>query len=147
MRPSATPDDAAVKAYYDAHKAEYMTPETVNLRYVEISLAQLAAKVSVDDAQLKAYYEEQKTKTPERFTQAEQRRVRHILLPVTDPKDDAAVKAKAEGILEARPRRARTSRSWPRNSRRIRAPRSRAAISAGRSARCGWRRSPMPPSA
>ena len=77
-----------------------MTPETVNLRYVEISLAELASKVSVDDAQLKAYYEEQKTKTPERYVQPEQRRVRHILLQVADPKDDAAVKAKAEGILK-----------------------------------------------
>jgi peptidyl-prolyl cis-trans isomerase D len=96
----ATPDDAAVKAYYDAHKSEYMTPETVNLRYVELSLEKLASKVSVDDAQLKAYYEEQKTKTPDRFLQAEQRRVRHILLSVNDPKDDAAVKAKAEGILK-----------------------------------------------
>jgi peptidyl-prolyl cis-trans isomerase D len=96
----ATPDDAAVKTYYDAHKSEYMTPETVNLRYVELSLAQLESKVSVDDAQLKAFYEEQKTKTPDRFSQAEQRRVRHILLPVNDPKDDAAVKAKAEGILK-----------------------------------------------
>ena len=96
----ATPDDAAVKAYYDAHKAEYMTPETVDLRYVELSLEKLAAKVSVDDAQLKAYYEEQKAKTPERFVQAEQRRVSHILLPVNDPKDDAAVKLKAEGILK-----------------------------------------------
>jgi peptidyl-prolyl cis-trans isomerase D len=96
----ATPDDAAVKAFYDAHKSEYMTPETVNLRYVELSLPQLASKVSVDDAQLKAFYEEQKAKTPDRFSQAEQRRVRHILLPVNDPKDDAAVKAKAEGILK-----------------------------------------------
>src|SRR5271170_1849423 len=96
----ANPDDAAVKAYYDAHKAEYMTPETVNLRYVELNLAQIAAKIGVDDAQLKAYYDEQKAKTPERFTQAEQRRVRHILLSVTDPKQDAAVKAKAEGILK-----------------------------------------------
>lgn len=96
----ATPDDAAVKAYYDTHKSEYMTPETVNLRYVELSLAQLESKVSVDDAQLKAFYEEQKTKTPDRFSQAEQRRVRHILLPVNDPKEDAAVKAKAEGILK-----------------------------------------------
>jgi len=96
----ATPDDAAIKAYYDAHKAEYMTPETVNLRYVELSLSQLESKVSVDDAQLKAFYEEQKTKTPDRFSQAEQRRVRHILLPVSDPKEDAAVKAKAEGILK-----------------------------------------------
>jgi peptidyl-prolyl cis-trans isomerase D len=96
----ATPDDAAVKAYYDAHKAEYMTPETVNLRYIELSVTQLESKVTVDDAQLKAYYDQQKAKTPERFTQAEQRRVRHILLQVADPKDDAAVKAKAEGLLK-----------------------------------------------
>ena len=97
---AATPDEAAIKAYYEAHKASFMSPETINLRYVEISLDDLAAKVSVDDAQLKAYYEEQKTKTPERYTQAEQRRVRHILLQVGDPKEDAAVKAKAEGILK-----------------------------------------------
>lgn len=97
---SAVPDDAAIKAYYDAHKSDYMTPDTVNLRYVELSLSQLADKVTVDDAQLKAYYEEQKAKTPERFVQAEQRRVRHILLSVNNPKDDAAVKAKAEDILK-----------------------------------------------
>src|SRR6202521_1642628 len=96
----ANPDDAAVRAYYDAHKSDYMTPETVNLRYVELSLAQLESKVSVDDAQLKAFYEEQKTKTPDRFLQAEQRRVRHILLSVNDPKEDAAVKAKAESLLK-----------------------------------------------
>jgi len=96
----AVPDEAALKAYYDAHKSEYMTPETVNLRYVEISLADLASKVNVDDAQLKAYFEEQKAKTPERYIQPEQRRIRHILLQVPDPKDDAAVKAKAESILK-----------------------------------------------
>src|SRR5580700_1601665 len=96
----ATPDEAALKTYYEAHKAEYMTPETVDLRYVEISLSALASKVSIDDAQLKAYYDEQKQKTPERFTQPEQRRVSHILLSVADPKEDAAVKAKAEGILK-----------------------------------------------
>jgi peptidyl-prolyl cis-trans isomerase D len=77
-----------------------MTPETVNLRYVELSLPELAAKVNVDDAQLKAYYDEQKAKTPERYVQPEQRRVSHILLQVADPKDDAAVKAKAESILK-----------------------------------------------
>ena len=96
----ATPDDAALKAYYDAHKSDYMTPETVNLRYVEVSLAELATHVSVDDAQLRAFFEEQKAKAPERYSQAEQRRVRHILLQVTNPKEDAAVKAKAEAILK-----------------------------------------------
>ncbi len=96
----ANPDDAAVKAYYDAHKTEYMTPETENLRYVELSLPQMAAKVSVNDAELKAFYDDQKAKTPERFSQPEQRRVSQILFEVKDPKDDAAVKAKAEGILK-----------------------------------------------
>jgi len=41
---AATPDQAALKTYYDAHKSQYMTPETVTLRYVEISLSALAAK-------------------------------------------------------------------------------------------------------
>jgi peptidyl-prolyl cis-trans isomerase D len=96
----ANPDDAAIKAYYDAHKGAYMTPETVDLRYVELSLADLESKVTVDEPALKAYYEEQKAKTPDRYTQPEQRRVSHILLQVTDAKDDAAVKAKAESILK-----------------------------------------------
>ncbi len=96
----ATPSDADIQAYYDAHKAQYMTAETVDLHYVELSMAQLESKVTVDDAQLKAYYEDQKAKTPERFTQPEQRRVRHILLQVSDPKEDAAAKAKADSILK-----------------------------------------------
>ncbi len=96
----AAADDATLKSYYDVHKAEYMTPETVDLRYVEISLGQLESKVTLDDAQLKAYYEEQKAKTPERFTQPEQRRVRHILLQASDAKEDAAAKAKADGLFK-----------------------------------------------
>jgi peptidyl-prolyl cis-trans isomerase D len=97
---AATPDEAAVKAYYDAHKSLYMTPETVNLRAVEISLADLESKVTVDDAQLKTYFEEQKAKTPERYTQPEQRRVRHILIQAADAKEDAAAKAKADALLK-----------------------------------------------
>jgi len=97
---TATPDEAAIKAYYDAHHADYLTPETVNLRYVEIDLAALAAKVNVTDAELKAYFEEQKAKTPENFSQPEQRRISHILIASSDPKDDAAAKAKAEALLK-----------------------------------------------
>jgi len=96
----ATPSDADLKSYYDTHKSEYMTAETVTLRYVELSLADLEAQVTVDTPKLEAYYEEQKAKTPERYVQPEQRRVSHILLQVTDPKDDAAVKAKAEALLK-----------------------------------------------
>jgi peptidyl-prolyl cis-trans isomerase D len=97
---AATPDEAAVKAYYDAHKSAYLTPETVTLQYVEISLADLAANVTVTDPQLKAYFDEQKAKNPESYAQPEQRRVSHILFSVSDPKDDAAAKAKAEAVLK-----------------------------------------------
>jgi peptidyl-prolyl cis-trans isomerase D len=98
--PEVKVDDAAIKAYYEAHKAEYMTPETLDVRYVEVSLADMSAKVNADEAQLRAYFADQKTKNPEKYTQAEQRRVSHILLTVNDPKDDAAVKAKAEDVYK-----------------------------------------------
>jgi len=97
---TATPDEAAINAYYTAHRAEYMTPETVDLHYVEINLASLAAKVAVTDADLKNYFDEQKAKTPENFSQPEQRRISHILIAVSDPKDDAAAKSKAEALLK-----------------------------------------------
>ncbi|MBS0613301.1 MAG: peptidylprolyl isomerase [Proteobacteria bacterium] len=60
----------------------------------------MSAKVSVDEAQLRTYFAEQKAKNPEKYIQPEQRRVSHILLSVTDPKEDAAAKAKAEAIYK-----------------------------------------------
>ena len=97
---SATPTDQQVQAYYQAHPGAYMTPETVDLRYIELSLAKLAAAVPVGDAQLRAYYEDQKAKNPQDFVQPEERRVSHILIAVSNPKDDAAAKAKAERIYQ-----------------------------------------------
>ena len=101
----------------------------------------------MSDAQLKSYFEEQKAKNPEGYTQAEHRRVRHILFQVTDPKDDAAAKAKAETALKRVASRRGFRQTRARNCRRTRARRNRAGISVGRSARSGWRRSPTPRSA
>ena len=64
------------------------------------SLADLSSKVSVDDAQLKGYYRRAEGQDAGRFSQAEQRRVGHILLAVNDP-EDAAVKAKEPTAFEA----------------------------------------------
>ncbi len=96
----ATPDDAAINAYYEQHKGEYLSPETVDLHYVEISLAQLESHLTVTEAQLQAYFDEQKGKNPEAFTQPEQRRVSHILIQAATPKDEAAAQAKAEDLLK-----------------------------------------------
>jgi peptidyl-prolyl cis-trans isomerase D len=96
----AVPDDAAITAYYEAHKSEYMTPETVDVRYVEIDLDALEKQVPVGDDALKAFYEDQKAKNPDSFGEPEQRRISQILIPATDPKDDAAAKAQAETLLK-----------------------------------------------
>ena len=96
----AVPEDKDLAAYYDAHKADYMTPETVDLRYVEIDLAALSAKIAVNDDQLKAFYEDQKAKSPDSFGEPEQRRISQILFTATDAKEDAAAKAHAEEVLK-----------------------------------------------
>ena len=64
-----------MKAYYDAHHDDYMTPDSVHLSYVELSVPEVAAEVAVDEGGLKAYYESVK----ERFSEAEKRHARHIL--------------------------------------------------------------------
>lgn len=94
----AQPTDKDVEAYYKAHGDEFMTPEKVTLSYVELDEAVLAKQVKVDDATLQAQYQQQ----IKSFQQDETRQARHILIGVsgTDPKADAAAKAKAEDVLK-----------------------------------------------
>jgi peptidyl-prolyl cis-trans isomerase D len=90
---------AAIAAYYADHQALYMNPESARVTYAELRLDQLAAQVQVTDEQLRAAYEKSKA----HFVTQEKRRARHILLQVTNPKDDAAALAKAQQVLaEAR---------------------------------------------
>lgn len=81
--------DAEVKEYYDKNQNRFQTPALVNIEYVELAASDLAAKIQVDDAELKKYYEEQQA----RFTTPEERRASHILIPVAQDADAAAVEA------------------------------------------------------
>ncbi len=94
----AQPTDQDVAAYYKAHGDEFMTPEKVTLAYVELDEAVLAKQVKVDDTALQAQYQQQ----IKSFQQDETRQARHILIGVSgsDPKADAAAKAKAEDVLK-----------------------------------------------
>jgi peptidyl-prolyl cis-trans isomerase D len=85
-------DDAAVEAYYKAHAAQYMTPETVHLQYAELRLDALAAQQSPSDADLRAAYEREKS----RLELPERRHARHILIT---GKDDATALAQAQQVL------------------------------------------------
>lgn len=89
-------DAAAIEAAYKANEAQYMEPESAKLAYAELTLADVTAQVTVTDEQLRDRYETEK----DRFVVAETRQVRHILLPVEEGKDDAAVKAQADALAQ-----------------------------------------------
>ena len=91
---NVTIDDAAIASRYENNQASYQTPETVDLEYIELALADIAANVEVTDEQLRAVYEQER----ERFELAEQRRARHILIEVAEGQEDAA-RSMAESIL------------------------------------------------
>jgi len=85
--------DADVAAHYAANGALYMSPETVDLEYIELDQAAIAATVTVTDRALEEYFNEQR----ERFETAEERRARHILVTV-EGGDTAAAEAEAAAI-------------------------------------------------
>jgi peptidyl-prolyl cis-trans isomerase D len=90
----AEPSEAEIKAYYDAHKSSFQTPERHSLAIVLIDPAKVAIQ-QVTDAVLQKEYAANidKYKTPERV------QARHILIK-SDASNDAAKKAKAEGVLK-----------------------------------------------
>jgi peptidyl-prolyl cis-trans isomerase D len=89
-----TIDDAAIAAHYENNQASYQTTETVDLEYIELALADIAATVEVTEEELRKAYEEERV----RFETAEERRASHILIEVPEGEDDAA-RATAESVL------------------------------------------------
>ncbi|MGY1880056.1 SurA N-terminal domain-containing protein [Pseudomonas reactans] len=84
--------DDEVKAYYDQHAKEFMTPDQVVIDYLELKKSSFFDQVSVKDEELQAAYQK------ETANLAEQRRAAHILIEVNDKVTDAQAKAKIEEI-------------------------------------------------
>ena len=88
-----TIDDAAITSRYENNQASYQTAETVDLEYIELALADIAATVELTEEELRAAYEAES----ERFQTTEERRASHILIEVADGDEDAA-RATAESV-------------------------------------------------
>jgi peptidyl-prolyl cis-trans isomerase D len=91
-------DEAQIKAWYDAHPSDYLSPESVRLQYAQLSLDSMTAQVSIKDEDLQAWYEKNK----DRYSENEKRHGHHILISIEDakdPKSDAAALAKAREVL------------------------------------------------
>jgi len=91
--------DEAVEAYYAAHQNDYMAPERIKIRYIDLDVAGIAKSLSADDETLQAYYNQNQSL----YKTAEQRRASHILIAVDEGSDEAAIaqaRSEAQAVLE-----------------------------------------------
>ena len=87
-------EEAEIASYFEAHQAEYNTPEKVSVNYVILAKDELATKQEPDEASLRQYYEEHLTQ----FITADDWQASHILIPSgADPK---LARTTAEEVLK-----------------------------------------------
>ncbi len=90
----AEPTEAEMHKYYDSHKTAFQIPEKRSLAVIVIDPNKQSVTLPSDAELRKEYASKQDTfRTPERV------QARHILIK-SDASNDAAMKAKAEGILK-----------------------------------------------
>ncbi len=87
-----TDDD--IKAYYDQHASEFLSPEQVQLEYVELKKDGFFEQVEVTDDELQSQYQK------EIAGLAEQRDAAHILIEVNDQVSDEQAKQKITEIAQ-----------------------------------------------
>ncbi len=84
------PDDAKVKAYYEANLADFKLPERVRAEYLVLSAEELGKGEAATDAELKEAYE----KRASQLAVAEQRRASHILVKTKEEAEKIAAEAR-----------------------------------------------------
>ena len=86
--------DEELKAYYDQHAGDLMTPEQVVVEYIELKKDAFFDQVKVSDEEIKALYDKQVANL------GEQRKASHILLETGDKLNDEQAKAKLEELRQ-----------------------------------------------
>ena len=90
-----TNSDAELTEYYNQHLEDFTTEESVELEYIELKQADLAAQVTFTEDDLGTYYEAHKAS----YTKEESRRVSHILVSISEERNEVAAKTKIDAIL------------------------------------------------
>lgn len=91
--------DAAIEERYRATPERWMTAESVDLAYIELTVDQLADQLEVSEDDLRAFYETELAREPERYAGRERRRAAHILIRAGD---DASAAQERINTLRAR---------------------------------------------
>ncbi len=92
---SAKVNAADIKAYYDKHRKDFVTPEQVSVRYIKLSQAAIANRIKVSDAALHQYYTDH---IKQFVTHPEERRASHILIKVDKQTTAAAALKEIEKL-------------------------------------------------
>ena len=91
------PDDTKLKAYYDANKPQFMTPEYRKVAMLSVSRDDLKKAIAITDDEVKALYEQDK----EKFNIPEKRRIYQLAFPDKAAAEKASAElAKAKTFLE-----------------------------------------------
>lgn len=76
-----------IESYYKQHQSAFMTPEQVNVAYIQLSLKDLSANIVPTDTALKTFYKE----NINAWTQPSQWKIVSIEIPVSDKATEAAM--------------------------------------------------------
>ncbi|TAN66348.1 MAG: peptidylprolyl isomerase, partial [Magnetospirillum sp.] len=90
--------DETIKAFYEANKKQFETPERLRAEYLVLDRQKLLEQAVVSDEEVKAWYRA----NADRYRQAEERRASHILIRADRNAAEAEIKAaqaKAASIL------------------------------------------------
>lgn len=90
---------ASIEEYYNKHQNDFMTPEQVNIEYLELSLKDLASRFSPTESMLKNFYNENINS----YTQPMEWELSSLLIPVPEnPSQDdwASAQAKMSKVIE-----------------------------------------------
>jgi peptidyl-prolyl cis-trans isomerase D len=90
---------AELQAYYNANQSKYTHGEQRELKYLVSDTVRLRMGINPTEKQIRERYDS----TKEQYKRPEQARILHILIkvdPKATPAEDAAMRAKAEGIVK-----------------------------------------------
>lgn len=96
--PQAKASEDEIKQYYEAHSADFKTPEQVKLEYLVLSRDALAEELVIPDGDIQKYFDEHKQEIAK-----EERKARHILLAFPQgatAQQKTELKKQAEGLLK-----------------------------------------------
>ncbi|QQS53439.1 MAG: SurA N-terminal domain-containing protein [Candidatus Competibacteraceae bacterium] len=88
----ASVDDAAIQDYFEKNKDRFVTPQQLQLQFIELKLAQIAEGIEIGEEELRTSYQEQIAK----YARPEERVASHVLVKLPPNAAEAEVeKARA----------------------------------------------------